>query len=359
MSNADSPLMQSLTAHLRPQIGLPHTIPASPIDATLASFAITRHRVGPLLYSAAKENQCVDKSVATLLSSCHKGNVYNTLVKKAVAQKLEELFGEHGIEFSLLKGVGLADQIYRDATLRMAKDIDVLIPAHAAEAAIQLLAENGYVNVPHSIKKNARTSRTRQLIEMRLFKDAIFIDPQFSEQIELHQRLFTNEPKNFTSEFNSAVSFRRVPTITNNRYCLYLLMHGAISMWMRLKWVIDLSLLIRKISMERREGLMDDARSSGCEQAICASLLFAEEIFAGTLDEGWRDILDDRSSTQESRKLLVLFRNSLMTTSPIQPQSTAAVHSKFFDVHAKMFGSKVNKLDVMATRLGLSIAART
>lgn len=358
MSHADSPLMQSLAAYIRPQIGLPRNKPDSPIDTTLANYAITRHRVGPLLHVAAKPNRSLDERVATLLSTCYKKNVYNTLAKKAVVQRLDTLFREHDIDFSLLKGTGLADQIYEDPSLRVTNDIDILVPVHATESAVHILSENGYFHRPQSINKKARATRKRQLIEINIFKDVIFLDPQFSEPVELHQRLFATEPKNFTNDFNSAVRFRRVPTVTDTRYCLYLIMHGAISLWMRLKWMIDLSLLVRQIPMKGLEGLMDEAKNCGCEQAVCASLWFAEEIFPGTLDKGWRSILDDRSDTEEVAELLALFRNSLLTTSQTQPNSTAAVHSKFFDVHAKMFGKKVSVLDVIVTRLGSSIAVR-
>ena len=359
MIHADLPLMQSLAAHIGPQIGLLGKKIGSPIDTALAHYAITRHRVGPLLYAAAKQGQNVDKEAAAALLSCHQKHTLDTLAQKAVLHRLEKLFEENGIEFSVLKGMGLADQIYNEPELRQTNDIDILIPVQAADAAIRLLTITGFVYRPHTINKNVRTTQRRQLSDMNLFKDLTFLDPQFSKIIELHQRLFMVEPRGFTRDFNSSIGFQKIPTIANAHYCLYLILHGVVSIWNRLKWVADLTLLVRHMPLAQREELLDLAKSYGCQQVICASLWFADEIFTGTLDDGWRAVLNKLSGGEEVLKLSELFRKSLLTTSPDRPDMSAAKTSKFFDIHAVMFGHKVSMYHVLMARVRSSIAIRT
>jgi hypothetical protein len=359
MIHADLPLMQALAAHIGPQIGLPDKGIGYPIDTALAQYAITRHRVGSLLYAAAKHGTNVDEDAAAALLSCYQKNTLDTLAQKAVLHRLEKLFQENGIEFSVLKGMGLAEQIYNEPELRQANDIDILIPVQAVDAAIRLLTITGFGYRPHTINKNVRVTQKRQRSDMNLFKDLMFLDPQFSKIIELHQRLFMVEPRGFTRDFNSSIGFQKIPTIANAHYCLYLILHGVVSIWNRLKWVADLSLLVRHMPFEQREELLDFAKRYGCQQAVCASLWFADEIFAGTLDYGWRAILNEGSGSEEALKLSELFRKSLLTTSPDRPEMSAAKTSKFFDIHAHMFGHKISMYHIIMARIRSSIAIRT
>lgn len=349
MKHADIPLMQSLIAHISLQVGLPSTSKKAPIDTTFANYAIKRHRVGPFLYAVAKHSQNLDEQVAASLLACYQKNMREILVQTAVLQRLSRLFETHGIEFSVLKGAGFADQVYDEPMLRCSKDIDILIPTHAAEAAIQLLSKNGFILNPYSIREDAHLTQKRQLSDMELFKDLTFFDPKLGVIIELHQRLFMVEPSSLTADFNSANKFQKIPSINDSHYCLYIILHGAVSSWFRLKWVMDVSLLVRKISVPERRALMEVAKIYGCENAVSASLWFAEEIFACTLDDEWAAILEEYSDSGEVAKLVALFRQALLTTSFEQPDMPAR-RSRFFDIYTTVFTHRVSIFDVVVKR---------
>lgn len=349
--------MQLLAAHIAPQIGLSTGGQLPPIDGDLVNFAITRHRVGPFLHAASGQSQNLDDRVAALLSACFQKNLRENLAKRAVLQRLIKLFDDNGIAFSVLKGVGLADQIYDDPNLRLSKDIDILIPVDAAEPALRLLGMNGYVHKPHSIKKNPKVTLKRQLSDMTLFKDLTFVDPKFNMAIELHQRLFRFEPKGLTDAFNASVGFRKIPSIEDGHYCLYIILHGAVSLWFRLKWLADLSLLVRRMPVQLRQPMMEIARKHGCLKVVCASLWLAEDMFPGTLDDEWRIMLEDRNGSGEVEKLIALFRKALLTTSSDRPDLSAR-RSRFFDVSLALFGQRIGRVEVIARRIKAAIAVR-
>jgi hypothetical protein len=357
MEHSDSNYLQSLSAYICPQIGLPAAGCEAPIDEALANFAVKRHRVGAMLYKATQNNPNVGELAASILSSSYQKNIRAILSQRAALQKLTVLLEDHAIPFSILKGLGVANQIYDDPHTRESKDIDIQIAPHTSEAAIQLLSKNGYIYKPYSLRANRSVKLKRQLSDMKLFKDLTFIDPQFSTVIELHQRLFKVEPKNLTADFSAAIKFQQTPSVLDSYYCLYIILHGAVSLWQRLKWLVDLSLLARQMSVPKRRSLMELAKIYGCENAIAASLQFTDEIFVGSLDDEWKAILLEQDCGGEMQRLIAIFRQSLMTTSPDRPDLPLR-KPIYFDTAAVLFGQQVSIFNIIRKRVLASIALR-
>ncbi|WP_323799936.1 nucleotidyltransferase family protein [Parasphingorhabdus sp.] len=357
MEHSDSKHLRSLSAHIRPQIALPEIDCEAPIDEALANFAIQRHRIGAMLYKATKHHENISERAASLLSATYHKNTRSILAQRAALQKITKLLEDHAIPFSTLKGLGIADQIYDDPQTRQSKDIDIQIPPHASRLAIQLLSANGYIYKNYSLRANKRVTLKRQLSDMKLFKDLTFVDPQFSTAIELHQRLFKVEPKNLTADFSGAINFQKTPSVLDSFYCFYIILHGAVSLWMRLKWLVDVSLLVRKMPVSKRQEVMELARTYGCENTIIASLRFIDEIFDGSLDEEWQMILREQEHSRDIEKLINIFRKSLMTTSPDRPD--APLRKPFyFDPTTALFGKQIGLFNIIRTRVVMSIALR-
>ena len=113
-------------------------------------------------------------------------------------------------------------------------------------------------------------------------------------------------------------------------------------MWERLKWVVDISLLVRKMTMPTRLKLMDLAKQYDCEDIIISSLQFTEEIFAGSLDQDWDEVLAAHNNSR-IQKLTDVYRQTLMTTSAKNPTLTKK-KPLYFEAHYFLFGKKTNIL---------------
>ena len=357
MEHADYDLLQSLSAHLRAPIGLDTKDCVQPIDEPLANFAINRHRVGSILYKASQNNKNIDETARSLLASAYKKNIYDSLAQKASTEKITRLFESHDIAFLVMKGSGLAHQLYDEPHIRLSKDIDILIPTSSSAKAIEVLNNNGFEYQSHSVRTRKQDSQAWQLTNMKVFKDLTFYDPQFSTYIELHQRLFIMEPKNLTAGFCNALAFQRTPSISNPHYCFYLILHGALCLWQRVKWVVDISLLVRKMTMPIRLKLMELAKQYDCEDVVISSLQFTEEIFAGSLDQDWDTILAMYNNTSRVEKLTEVYRQTLMTTSAEHP-TLKKRKPIYFDAHYLLFGKKKNILKHIHSRIMLMALRR-
>tara|TARA_R110000824_G_scaffold4308_1_gene20666 strand:- start:16215 stop:17291 length:1077 start_codon:yes stop_codon:yes gene_type:complete len=357
MDHADSLYLQRLCASLRPQLSLPFEEIAVPVDRDLANFAVHRHRVGPLLYKAAQHFPKIDNAADLILVQSYEKNLRAILMQKAASKRLTILLQSHSIPFSFLKGLGLANQIYSDPSTRQSKDIDILISPESSESAIRLFNESGYIFKSYSFKPNRPVRLSRQLWDIRQFKDLTFVDPKFATQIELHQRLFKAEPENFTSDLGASFKVETYPSITDCHYSLYFILHGALTLWSRLKWVVDLSLLVRAMPSPDRWQLVDLAKTYGCEAAVIASVQLADEMFPGSLDDEWLLILADRGNRKSVRKIFNLFYETLATSSA-ENSSLPNRQSTFFDVAPLIFGKQIAIPKLIWRRLLVSLSIR-
>lgn len=301
-------------------------------------YAVRRHRVGSLLHSACRDQPHLqfEGQAKSLLGEAYQANVLKGLRQKATEKNMSELLGAHSIEFSFLKGHGLSAQLFGDPSSRQSSDVDILIPGTRAGEAIKLLNSRGFRYQPYTYRSRRLLSAIRQKQDMEIFKDLIFIHPDYDVPVELHRRLFQFEPKGLTEDFRNSFGFEIVPKISNAHYCLYLILHGAVCLWKRMKWLADLSLLARSMPHEVRREVMTIARKFGCEVAVSSSLTFAERIFPGSRDEDWKALTADLQNHPHSRKLGDLFLEMLSSENirhpplPLKAYLTSSVADLIF-----------------------------
>lgn len=321
MERNSEDLLKSLSGNLRPAMALPLASGFEPVSETLATFADGRHRVGPLLHVACQgcADIVVDKKALLILKSSYQENVYTSLRQKAVERKLSNLLNSHSVPFSFLKGRGFAEQLHDNPAARQSKDVDILVSPERSSEVIKLLNETGYIYRSYSLRSNKLFELSRQEMDIKLFKDLTFFDPDLSVPIELHRRLFKFEPNRLTADFNDSVKFRATPSLSNSFYCLYLILHGALTFWPRLKWLVDLSIMARKMPAQTRLEMMDIAKSYGCEVAVAASLFMTEDIFSGSLDDEWQSLLDPFKKDQFRLKVQDLYYETLTASAAGRP----------------------------------------
>jgi len=124
------------------------------------------------------------------------------------------------------------------------------------------------------------------------------------------------EPDGFTDALIQSLDGGIVPRISNNHYLLYLIMHGAISSWPRLKWVVDLALLLRK-AQPQADAVFALAREYHCINAVAASLMMVDEIFPDMMPDAWRGQMESIGPSEKAEKLKTAFLTMLVRHEPI------------------------------------------
>lgn len=292
---------------LRPALSLPAVDTKANLTRELTAHAIHRHRVAPLLHAALGKGEGLVPTDENALADLRAG-LRRSVVKKirceAAERRAVAALEEKGIPFAILKGSGLAAQLYGDPTLRTAKDLDILIPPDRARDAVRVFRRPGYRYRPYTVKSGKFASRSRQHQDMLIHKDLTFFDEQFSVPIELHRRLFKFEPRGLTRDFTASPGFVSTPSLNDAHYCLYLVLHGAISFWHRLKWVADLSILLRRTGAQGMDEMLALAERHGCSEAVISSAILAERVFPGSLDAHWSEAVERRRDRPQVDLLL-------------------------------------------------------
>jgi len=353
--------LQYLCDMVRTQISLPSDDAQNTITEDLARYAIGRHRIGPLVFKAVHTNlqkNDPSSSAIDLLERSYRENTRKILTQRAASKSLTDLLDKHAVPYCNLKGDGLAQQIYNDPGLRQSVDIDILIPEEKSRLAIQLMNDAGYHYRPYAMNRNRQHGLSRQVSNMKRFKDLTFVDPKFGTAIELHQRFFTIEPNGFTSYFYRSNRSATIPSITNSHYCLYLILHGAIAHWPRLKWVIDLSLLLRKMPASNLEEVLQLATRFGCFDAVIASVQLVENIFPGSLNTDWLREMDKHRDSLSIARTVDVFLGVLASNASGNPDLPAK-RPLFSDSYRLIFGDQISISRILKYRIANSIALRT
>jgi len=177
-------------------------------------------------------------------------NKARELNKIAEFLRIGDLLQSHKINFIPLKGPILSYRIYGDATVRKYCDLDVLVEPVFVLKAKELLSGIGYEPVGYTLPEN----KTGQRIVLSHVHHILFTHNLHELRVELHWRLFQTPPvgisklsglvdRNLSEILFADRSFR---VFNNELELLYLLLHGSIHNWRRLKWLTDVYELLNK-----------------------------------------------------------------------------------------------------------------
>lgn len=113
------------------------------------------------------------------------------------------LFNEYNIDYSILKGIPLAKQVYKSPEVRRTSDIDILVNKKDLIKIIRILSEIGYVDINNEIVK---------IEEVERFLSSCFAGVHFAPlfkngiAIEIHVNLINKESFGFELEENEIKS---------------------------------------------------------------------------------------------------------------------------------------------------------
>jgi len=283
-----SPQLRQLARALRPALGLRHADDAPEPSIALARFASDRHRVGPLLHRAWSPLADADDATTTYLERMAANNAKRELRQKAAARKFGALLDAQDIGWIEFKGWRLAEELYGESALRQSKDVDLLLAPGRVPDALELAGEHGYRIGKGGAGQSASLAMRRSRWVLRHHHEIGIVDPDMNVQIELHSRLLGYPPDGWHDPAPVAGNRANAVSLGDPDFVLYLIAHGALTGWKRLKWLCDLVMLIQRVSPEVRNAVIARARTLECESALVASLLAVAELWDKDCVASWR-----------------------------------------------------------------------
>lgn len=219
--------------------------------AVLEAFC-ERHRIAPLVATQMlKSTDSLPASVKDWLSRSYLANVCQVLDQTAATRRL--MAHPHCPHFKLLKGLGIASIAYRHPADRHAGDIDLLLDnRHQVEAVEAIISAQGYSHSPYDT--HYEFGRQIQKLYFYLTKENTWIEPDGKWRLEIHWA--SPDRGIFPAFMQERNHYRSAPTLAHHdvlktpQLFVYLCSHGSRFGWARLKWLLDLYLLLHQLTAE-------------------------------------------------------------------------------------------------------------
>jgi hypothetical protein len=194
----------------------------------------------------------------------------STLFRTGELLEVLALFEAHGLDAVPVKGPVLATSVYRRLAMRQFTDIDLLVPAAQAAAAVKLLTARDYV-----VRSSAETS----IVAVRNgARGPLVVDVQWALAEERYSFPLTAERLLATAQrvlfLNTTV---RQPRPDDQ--LLLLCGHAAKHCWSRLGWVCDIAAFIRAYGQQLDwTQTLDCARQMRGERLLLLGLQLASDL---------------------------------------------------------------------------------
>lgn len=279
------------------------------IDERFARFAVQRHQVGPLLHAAIETGRHdAAPGVCRLLAASYHDSAERRKASLMQLDRIASQFSARRIRWMTLKGAAQASQLYNDPVWRNSADIDVLVARDQFAAAFDALRDIGFA----AAYPRMPASRLLKHSFLRAFRDVTLIaqdDPRCA--IELHSRLFMPRDRRASGLQLKILDGRLPAPALGPDLAFYIIAHGALSLWVRLKWLVDLVPLFNKLSAGEKLETREYARRSGAENSFAASLLLLRKIFRSVSLAPLDSWLDKKTQESAVRRRLLRYATSI------------------------------------------------
>jgi hypothetical protein len=188
-----------------------------------------------------------------------------------------------GIPALPLKGICLALRYYDDIAARYAGDIDLLVPRAEVDRADDVLRGLGYLRV---------ANKTRTVVGESFEEDTdyrlhyIYISRD-GVPLELHFQLHNNpdvlavDVAGVIAEGMSvAVGGTRLPIMPDDLQFVFLATHGARHEWVRLQWLCDIAVMMKRARPGEVAGWLAFAKRHSLTNPVVQAMVLAERLFA-------------------------------------------------------------------------------
>lgn len=217
------------------------------------------------------------------------------LTMTAELVRVVKRLADHAIRVLAFKGPALALQAYGAASMRISKDLDLLVAPEDHERAEKLLLQEGYGYPPGEIPFKAGLARRVASFHTHL------VHGRNRTQVELH---FDLQQDTFPSLMafddlwreRAAVRIASVdvPAFPLSLHGLYLCLHGEQHSWERLIRPFDIAAVADTLGPEGTAGLLRQAERLGLKARVMKGLLLAHLLFGVAIPEEPRRLMSDR-----------------------------------------------------------------
>jgi len=296
-----------------------------PLFLQLARF----HRVqGLVWHSLHSAGVRLPDAVAKHLRSDAKAIVATNLAIAAESRGLRIAFAGAGVDLLFLKGLSVGALAYRNPMLKMGWDIDLLIDEEQLGPAAELLRGRRYHQV--------LPKRHVDLVAWhKRHKESVWTSADL--HVELHSRLADNQrliPRIGLESPRQSVEIApkiTLPTLAPDELFAYLVVHGASSLWFRLKWITDFAALIHGKEGAEIERLYRRSQELGAGRTAAQALLLADVLYGSLTD--CRSLGDELRREPANRWLVNKALQQIAR--PIEPTSRALGTLR---IHLTQFG---------------------
>lgn len=205
---------------------------------------IIRHRVIEQVYSELKNTPQIPVNFIAKLRQTNHQIKFNLLNMHAETIRITRILEEHDLPYIIVKGIPLAIEIYGGSDKRQCKDIDLWVTPDNLEKVQKLLIDAGYQQTLPSYQ----LSGYKKNYYLCHKHDLAFFHSERKVEIELHFRLEYLGINFF--KFNQVATQQiisnkdQIVTLQHDYHVLYLMLHGAIHAWSRLRWLHDIYLYV-------------------------------------------------------------------------------------------------------------------
>ncbi|MHA1528090.1 MAG: nucleotidyltransferase family protein [Alphaproteobacteria bacterium] len=283
--------LRLLTALLRAEPGPLPTLNPDQWNE-LADLVIDRHRVAPAIAAALAASKLMPPDpVRERIEAEARANGFTALRQKAETGRIIAALAARGCHPVLLKGWPLAEELMGSAAARHSKDIDLYIARGEIATCLDVLGGLGYqVDNEHKVRAPlvGRAAFAAECNDLALWHAELL------HQVEIHWRSnhfrgwadlrdFSGTGRDWpVDETGTGV---RIPSVTAN--LIYLALHGQQHAWLRLKWLHDIALIMRRRDGASLVADLEAARQVGAARAVVAALHLAQLVFGDAPPPGW------------------------------------------------------------------------
>ncbi len=172
------------------------------------------------------------------------------LNKISLLIELSRRLKQEDIWFLVLKGPLLSERIYGDPTTRIWKDFDLLTKPALVGPFVSVLLDMGF---QHS-KVDWPESEKRQEMILHFGKNLELFNPKTGVSVEVHWKLFDDRLTDYATIWKLIDNNTEETTFSGETFkrlslefeLLYLIIHGSIHAWFRLKWLVDIKDFLEK-----------------------------------------------------------------------------------------------------------------
>jgi hypothetical protein len=255
------------------------------IDWSAFLSLVKRHRVTPTVYLNLRVHaaESVPEQVLASLKNRDERNRQRILQILATLSDISEWFAVEGIKLCPLKGPLQAQSLFDDIGMRTSTDLDLLIPLESLEKADEQLLAHG---CERTYPTKPLTPRQWQVYQQEWYHYSYFF-PKRGIHIELHWTIGPPDliPLEFAGQIRSRahpmeVSGRTLYSLADEDFPVYLLIHGSRHNWVRLKWLVDFAVWMRRTGDQAWEDLILRMEEIGLARSLAQGVLLAHRMFS-------------------------------------------------------------------------------